>query len=139
MKKSSFKPPYKKNGRTTFGNSINGKSGAYLIKKNGKIVYIGYSASNLYKTIYRHFQSWTDPTQRRVTYQNELKNNSFTVRVILCTPKQAQRLEKYLILKYLPEDNELKIDLFSETKQEQRAAKKVVNDYFGTPVDNVPF
>jgi len=139
MKKSSFKPPYKKEGQTTFGKSINGKSGTYIIKKNNKIVYIGYSKSNLYKTIYRHFQSWIDPTQRRVTYQDQLKNNNFLVRVILCTPLQAQRLERYLILKYLPQDNELKIDLFTQEKKEQKATKKVVDDYFGTPIDNAPF
>jgi hypothetical protein len=59
MKKTRYKEPYNKYGKTNFGFTEN-KSGVYLIKskRTNKIVYVGYSASNLYKTMYRHFQSW---------------------------------------------------------------------------------
>lgn len=139
MKKSRFKAPYKPNGRTSFGRSIVGKVGVYLIKKNGEIVYVGHSTSDLYKTLYRHFQSWSDPTQKRVSYKSQLKRNKFSVRVILTTKSQAYRLEKYLVMKIRPKDNEVKIDLFSQPVGEVKKMKNVYDDYFGTPTNDAPF
>lgn len=105
MSKSKFMPPYTPDGHTTFRNTDK-KSGVYLIKESGKVVYIGYSGSNLYRTLYRHFQEWNHKYQNVVTYSNRDK---YTVRVILTTPQQADRLETYLIKKYLPRDNQEKI------------------------------
>ena len=69
MKKSRFKPPYQKGEKKTTFPNLRGKSGVYIVKnKAGQIVYVGHSASDLYKTMYRHFQSWHDPKQIRVTY-----------------------------------------------------------------------
>jgi hypothetical protein len=64
------------------------------------------SQSNLYKTITRHFQAWPDNSQVRVTYS---QRSNIVMRVIITTPKQAERLEKHLILKYKPTDNPGKV------------------------------
>ena len=93
--------PYQGNGKTTF--NIQNKPGVYLIYRGEDIVYIGFSGTNLYKTLYRHFQKWNDPTQIRVTYRNL---NDITVRVVYTATKQhAFKLEKALINKYKPKDN----------------------------------
>ena len=74
------------------------KTGVYFIrdKKTQKIAYVGFSGSNLYKTIYRHFQRWVDG-QYRATFS---KNSGWQLQIIFCNPKQAQRLENYYIKKY---------------------------------------
>ncbi len=98
------------------------QSGVYFVKNNaGEIVYVGYSESNLYKTIYRHFQSWNDKTQRRATFPK-----SYKVRIIFTTPKRAALLEKYLISKFKPKDN----DLIPEdlTPRQEKEAEGILND-----------
>lgn len=105
MKISKFFPPYyEKNGtdhctlKTTFQN----ESGVYFLKnKEGEITYIGSSKTNLYKTIYRHFQDWSSSTQKRVTYGKY----THTLRIILTTPTQSLRVETYLLNKHVPKDN----------------------------------
>jgi hypothetical protein len=59
MKLSEFLRPYKKDLSTTFS-AARGKAGVYIIRKKGKVIYVGYSETNLYRTLYRHFQTWTD-------------------------------------------------------------------------------
>ena len=107
MKQTKFFKPYKKPQSTNL-KFTDGKAGVYIIKRPGatKPLYVGMSGSNLYKTITRHFQAWPDPSQVRVTYSQK---SNIVIRVILTTPKQAERLEKYLILKYKPTDNPGKI------------------------------
>ena len=100
-------PPYHANGRTTYNNTQN-KSGVYIIKEFGRLVYIGSSTKNLYKTLYRHFEKWNHRGQEVITYVNRLRANNYTVRVILCTAAQAVKLERALILKHRPRDNENK-------------------------------
>jgi len=118
MKQTKFFKPYAKPGKTNL-KFTDGKAGVYLIKRRGetKPIYVGMSQSNLYKTITRHFQAWPDPSQVRITYSQKA---DIVIRVIITTPKQAERLEKYLILKYKPEDNPNKIasyqlDAFDKT------------------------
>jgi len=133
MKKFSFQPPYK-NGKTTFASTIK-KSGVYIIKKNGKIVYIGYSGTNLYKTLYRHFESWNDK-QYRVTYQSRLHRDKFTVRVIICSPARSQKLEGALILKHQPRDNENKYAGYVLDASD----KRIIDQYEQIPVErDAPF
>lgn len=87
------------------------QKGVYILKKDSEIVYIGYSGSNIYKTLTRHFQSWDDRTQTRVTYS---KNTNIKARVIYTTTAtQAAKLEKALILKYKPTDNPNKYEQYS--------------------------
>lgn len=78
------------------------KSGVYFIKENGRLVYIGHSGYNLYKTITRHFQQW-DARQQRATYTPGAAK--FEVKAILTSPTEAQILEDQLIKKYNPRDN----------------------------------
>ena len=97
------------------------RPGVYIIKVAGDIRYIGYSAKNVYKTLLRHFQAWDDPYQVRITYP---KSSNVTARVVYTnTGKQAQKLEKALILKLNPPDNPNKyksyqLDLTDQTEWE---------------------
>ena len=87
------------------------QKGVYILKKGNEIKYIGYSGSNLYKTLTRHFQSWEDRTQIRVTYS---KSENIKARIIYTpTAAQAAKLEKALILKYQPSDNPNKYEQYS--------------------------
>jgi hypothetical protein len=133
MKKFRRQTPYNKDGTTNF-RYTQGKPGCYVIYKGDKPVYVGMSGTNVYKTMYRHFQSWNDKTQVRITYKPKAVK-PFSCRVILCTPSQAARLEKMLILKYKPKDNPMKYNLFTADKQDI----KVYDEYFGTPLETCPF
>jgi hypothetical protein len=66
------------------------------------MLYIGSSATDVYKTCYRHLQTWSS-WQRVVTYVSHLEN--VLLRIVYCTPKQALALEKKLIWKHSPKDN----------------------------------
>lgn len=105
MKISKFFPPYyEKNDvdHCTLKTTFQTESGVYFLKnKEGEITYIGSSKTNLYKTIYRHFQDWSSSTQKRVTYGKY----SHTLRIILTTPTQSLRVETYLLNKHVPKDN----------------------------------
>lgn len=111
MKATEFFPPYfKKNkiDKCSLKNEFTTASGCYLIKKNNEVVYVGQSGNNLYRTIYRHFQEWNENGKKRITY----KKYGCTIRVIKTTAAQAKRLERYLINKFKPKDNELTYDVF---------------------------
>ena len=96
--------------------------GVYIIYKGATPIYVGFSSYDVKKTMYRHFQKWTDkrhPDNRRgylydrVTYSDRTK---IYCQVYICsTPKQAAALEQILILKLKPRDNTSKIDLFSQS------------------------
>ena len=105
MRKSTWKEPYTTKGRTNFRWTY-GKTGAYIIKskKTNQILYVGYSAYNLYRTLYRHFQSWDDPSQHRATYG---KHNT-KVQVILSPASKAHELEIELVKRKNPRDVQYK-------------------------------
>lgn len=126
MKKTKFEPVYKEVGKTNLTKFI-GKSGVYLIKKESEreILYIGYSASDLYKTITRHFQSWNDRRQIRTTYPQK----GYVIRVVLTTANKAAILERALILKHNPKDNPQKYELYIETEKEKKQRKEIVEEY----------
>lgn len=115
VKKSGWFTPYieNENGvlRAAIPGQWSGRSGIYFIKDDaGEIVYVGSSTAQLKKTIYRHFQTWTDrqrSTNRmfdRVTYPKE----GYKVKYILCSAADALRGEKYFIRKLQPRDNPIK-------------------------------
>lgn len=111
MKISKFFPPYYKSNdldKCTLKVDYQKKFGVYFIKDNAtnEIVYIGNSSTNLYKTIYRHFQEWNDRRQ----FRNIYNKYGYTIRIILTTPTQAPKLEAYLIQKMQPKDNQIKYD-----------------------------
>ena len=113
--------------------------GVYIIKENNKIVYIGQSGSNLYRTILRHFQSWNDRTQARVTYINKLSKNKYKVRVVFVPPNKALQLERDLIAKYKPRDNPDKIQQVLEFQEQRKNKTYKVTDDFLKERDYVPF
>ena len=126
MRKSKWLAPYTKNNKTIF--SKRNVPGVYLIKRrsSGEILYVGFSGTNLYKTMYRHFQYWNHPSQPVVTYYGQ-DRYEFLVRVIYCTPKQAASLETMLIIKYKPTDNIQKLELIAERSNYE---KQVLESYY---------
>lgn len=135
MKKFKFLPPYKSPGKTNFPQTQK-KSGVYIIKEDNKIVYVGMSGTNLYRTLYRHFEAWKHKYQEVTTYQSRLKLHKYTVRVIFCTSNQAARLERILIKKIKPRDNDVKYENYKIEFQDN----KIYNSYQDCmTLDEVPF
>ena len=122
IKKSKFLPLYI-NGKINTELKLNSRPyGVYLIKRGGEVKYIGHSSTQLYKTITRHFQSWEDRQQIRVTYPKE----GTTVRIIYTnTPLQARQLEKALIIKHRPVDNPNKYEQYSLDLSDKKLIKQV--------------
>jgi excinuclease UvrABC nuclease subunit len=133
MIKTRLYSPYDAKGKTTFPSRA--RSGVYLIFKDEVLRYVGYSATDLYKTMYRHFQEWPDPRQVRIVYKN-LKG--IKVRVIYCTPAQAAKLERAIIIRHEPTDNPQKLLNFKMDAGETTVIKKYYS-LPSTPVDDVPF
>lgn len=148
-----FKPVYKtiptktKNGKTNFS-SFRGKPGVYLIAENGKIVYVGYSKSDVYMAMMRHFYSWEDQRVdgrvfERVSYVNKLKRNRYTARIVTTTPKRAEILEALLIKKHSPRDKEAPRDNteteFKTIEKNKPLSKQVLRQYTEAELEDVPF
>lgn len=112
LKKSRFIPVYKelpsgsRNGKTNIA-WARGRKGVYIIKENNKIVYIGSSESDLYKTAIRHFQVWNDRNQvQRVSYVTRLRRKKYTIRIVEVSPvSRIHLLEAKLIDRHNPRDN----------------------------------
>ena len=82
--------------------------------------------------MYRHFQSWRHKTQDVVSYKGTGKE--YTVRVVYCTPKQATALEKALIKKHRPRDNEMKYRINELPIVEQNYIETVEETYQETDI-----
>ncbi|MCF8359241.1 MAG: GIY-YIG nuclease family protein [Prolixibacteraceae bacterium] len=140
--KIKFREPYRKDKSGNYRVNIphlreaGNQAGVYLIKSKttGKIVYIGFSKTQLYKTILRHFQTWND-NRPRIVYDR----NRYLVRVIFTTPKRAAVLEKYLIDKFAPRDNLDKIQLELTLGDKNRAKTILADTEFISNFDNCPF
>jgi hypothetical protein len=109
LKNDKLKPNFKQTEKF--------KTGVYFIrdKKTQKILYVGYSGSNLYRTIYRHFQRWEDG-QYRATFNKN--NKSYQLQILFCSPQQAARLEKFFIKKYKERGEAEKNNYQYETSEE---------------------
>lgn len=132
MIKSKLNTAYK-NGRPFYTAK---QPGVYLIYKNGSLVYVGYSSYNVYKTLYRHFQRWNDPTQVRITYNPNDQN--IKVRVIYTTALRAKKLEKALILKYQPKNNPDKYENYILDKNSEKELTRA-EDEFTVINEDLPF
>lgn len=117
------KLPTRKTAGVTNIRGYDGKSGVYMITERKKgsrkdeIVYIGRSGSNLYKTIIRHFQKWNDQEQNnRISYRSRILKGThkYEVAVGVTPARTAAKLEKELILMYVPRDNKDKLAFFDE-------------------------
>jgi len=107
---------YQKKGKTNIAD-LQGKIGVYIVYKNGKPVYVGSSGYDLYKIITRHFQSWYDPRQIRITYP---QSPEFKIRAIPTrTHAQALRIEKYLIRKLKPRDNPIQYTIDTPAEEDE--------------------
>jgi len=115
------------------------QSGVYLLmsRSKRKIVYIGMSCDNLYKTIFRHLQTWNDSQQERFVYDKE----DILVKIILLNCKDTPRLERYYIEKYNPPDNKSKLENYTKEDQERAAeiADEVKEDNYINDEIEVPF
>lgn len=89
-----FYPAYK-NNRPTF-KQTEPTAGAYLIRYQGQIQYVGYSATNVVKTAYRHFQQWNDPRQYRATFPKTADIHFY----FTSDPSKAAKRERTWIIKY---------------------------------------
>lgn len=103
--------------------NIKNVPGVYMIYKGKKLLYVGFSGSNLYKTMYRHFQVWNDKQQQRIKF----KKSGYKVRIIFCTAAQAQRLETYLIQKLKPKFNKLQYQADFEQAKSGGEVEKFYN------------
>jgi len=106
-----FFPYVAKKGKLKPNLRINSKrfnSGVYFIKnaENNKIEYIGFSQSQLYKTIYRHFQKWNDKAQERIIFNKR----NHKIKIIFCSPSKALKFEKILIQRYKPRFNKFQYE-----------------------------
>ena len=115
---------------------VNGQSGVYIIRDEATkhIVYIGYSGTNLYKTLYRHFQSWEDKSQVRFTYPK----TGYTVRLIFASKRRAARMEKFLIKLLRPRDNEIKYHAY-EAEKDTASQKRYIEAVINMTEDDLPF
>lgn len=103
MKKSRIVPVYNADGSTNVA-ATRGKVGVYIIyDSNNNVEYVGHSASDLYKTLTRHFQTWNDGLNKQ--YRAKFNKFDYYVRVIICPKSKVLDLEAALILKYKPARN----------------------------------
>jgi len=149
LQKFRWRPVYSLCRKSNTGCKVNlpldyGKiSGVYLIMdaQTKEIVYVGQSATQLLKTILRHFQRWTD-----TRYEKANKGKSrptytkfgYQVRFVLVSPTRAAKLEKALIQKYMPTDNMDKYEKYKDIED----IKNILKEYDDNPVssdDEVPF
>lgn len=84
-----------------------GQRGVYKLFEGRKLIYVGSSNSNLYKTILRHFQGWKDNRQpSRISYKSRLNKHRYAVEVTITKNKtETDSLEEMLIAKHQPRDN----------------------------------
>jgi len=144
MKATKFFAPYTNDACNL---KATGK-GVYVIKKGEKIVYVGLSYSDVKRTLYRHFQKWTDRrtdyTKRnqnyeRVTYDGE-NRNLFKIKVIFCkTDKEVTLLEYLLIKKLKPRDNTIKKALYDYEDLSKISASLTNADTWQSNFDEPPF
>lgn len=134
MKRTRRRRPYTREGRTSF--PARNQPGAYLIHdQRGHIVYVGMGAEDVYKALYRHFQTWNDKTRERVTFPR-----SFTVRVVYTkTPAWARKLERALILKHRPSGNPNKLEQYELTDALARVAERADNADWMPSTEAAPF
>ena len=96
------------------------RPGAYIIKKGKEILYIGFSGTDVIKTMYRHFYTWSDSQYRAVFNRND---KNIKVRVIYTNKaEQAAKLERALMIKYNPKFN-------YKTPTNEQADSKIISTY----------
>lgn len=85
---------------------LQGKRGTYKLYEGKKLVYVGSSNSDLYKTILRKFQEWNDGNRGRLHYDASEKN--YRVKAVImpyASLNQILDAEYHFIQKLKPRDN----------------------------------
>ncbi|MEM6696759.1 MAG: GIY-YIG nuclease family protein [Bacteroidota bacterium] len=152
-----FEPYYvNQNGKikTTLADYIDGQKytqkGVYIIQDNhGEVVYVGYSLSNLYGRLYRHFQKHSAEHATHV-----YSKFGYLVQVVQLPSSQQHltaELEKYFIMSLQPRDNIEKYLFYQDggepkeyhkTKDQQAEQEKETWEdlpELGAEVEEVPF
>ena len=139
-KRTRLHRPYNDDGSTAF--PARNVPGCYLIYRESdditgptyQLRYVGYSGKDVYKALYRHFQTWNDrqvdrgERSERIVYK---VRSDIRVRVIYCrSAAQASELEKALILKYRPKDNHDKLALLELTDDGKAMASDAMEAEF---------
>jgi hypothetical protein len=136
MIKTRLKPPYNKAGKCTF--KARNKPGVYMIFRDEVLAYVGFSASNCYKSFYRHFQDWSTSKQQRVVYNKQDAN--IKARIIYTnTGSQADKLEKALIIKYKPTDNIQQYWIDYDLDKQEAAVLEFYKSTRATTDEETPF
>ncbi len=148
LKKTGWFDPYTENDKgvlvPAFDGPWTGKAGVYQIRDGSrKVIYVGSSTSQLKKTIYRHFQQWTDrqrSTNRefdRVVYPK----HGYQIKFVIMSASDALRAEKYLIRKLQPRDNPIKYHGMTavEVKKAKVAAEKIADAEMIPDMKNLPW
>ncbi len=85
------------------------KKGVYNIyfRNSKNPIYVGYSNSDLYKTILRHFEIWEHPTQYVLSFKDENKNlmNYYLTYSLNESKAINKEREEKRIFKYKPTKN----------------------------------
>lgn len=118
MKRTRLAAPYRPDGRTSYPERQ--RPGVYLVFRRGSLYYVGYSGTDLYKALYRHFETWNDPSRdrKRATFP---RGGSTRVRVIYTrTGEQAARLEAALIVRFRPPGNVDKLTAYELNAADRR-------------------
>lgn len=148
-RRTRLRRPYNDDGSTAF--PARGFPGVYLIYRvsdhpltgeRQELRYVGFGGTDVYKAMYRHFQTWNDrqaalgQRSERIVYK--LRSN-IRVRVIYCrSAAQARELERALILKHKPTDNPDKLEQYELTDAgEAIASEALSSDWAAT--DEAPF
>ena len=101
-----FKDKHDKRRRTF--SALSGKSGVYIIKNKGSVVYVGMSVYCVVKACYRHFYKWElksrNSSKRVITYVDE-PLDFFEVCILETSPEEAIKMETALIVCLDPRDN----------------------------------
>ena len=106
------------------------RAGVYAIQENGRIVYIGSSKTQLYKTITRHFHYWKHES-RQVTY--DATTARYKVAIFYIRPEAASFLECEYITEAEPRDNQNKclshwLTSYEEFKEAEKERQRASNE-----------
>lgn len=126
--------------------------GVYIIKQYGVIVYVGYSRTDVWKVLYRHFQQWTDIRwlaygiwERKAIYPGDKDRwGDYEVAIYPTdTSGIAEILERTLICELNPRDNSQKYWAYTMPEEEESRypipEEDILEDVFGITDEGYPF
>ena len=140
MKKSRFFDSHTKGKPTVSHDKFKAASGVYFIRsiRTKEIVYVGSSAGNLYKTIYRHFQEWNDRSREKNFDRTTYSKTAYEIALIItASGPQALRIEKYFIRKLQPKGNPIKYGLLTFAEKQENAIEARYKNADFLPIEEI--